>query len=166
VGVDLCGDPTRGDVSELRDLMRRVRLTGMGLTAHIAETRENSDSSEILSWRPDRLGHATFLSEDEIALVGRQQMGIEICLSSNLQCKTVERLQDHHLNVWLQRKQPLVICSDDTLPFRTTLLGEYALLLASPPLGLGLPEADIRQIAKSGFQCCFPRLDQSMLLSG
>lgn len=47
--------------------------------------------------------------------------------------------------------------TDDTLPFRTTLLEEYALLLAPPPLGLGLTESTVRGIAESGFQCCFKR---------
>jgi len=88
--------------------------------------------------------------------VEKQKLPIEICLSSNLQ-STVERFQDHHLNAWLQLIQPLVICTDDTLPFRTTLLGEYALLLAPTPLGLGLSEAVIQQIAETGFQCRFEK---------
>jgi len=139
--------------------MGRVRGAGLGITVHVAETKENSDNLEILSWRPDRLGHATFLSEDEMVLVEEQKLPIEICLSSNLQttCKTVERFEDHHLSAWLQRNQPLVICTDDTLPFRTTLLGEYALLLAPTPLGLGLSEAVIQQIAETGFQCRFEK---------
>ena len=65
--------------------MGHVRLAGLGMTVHVAETNENSDSLEILSWEPNRLGHATFLKGDEIALVEQRKIPIEICLSSNLQ---------------------------------------------------------------------------------
>ena len=45
--------------------------------------------------------------------------------------------------------------TDDTLPFRNSLLGEYAMLMAEPPLGLGLPEYEIKQLAESSLQCAF-----------
>lgn len=50
-----------------------------------------TDTPELLSWRPNRLGHATFLKEDdghndEMGVVAKASMGIEICLSSNLLC--------------------------------------------------------------------------------
>jgi len=51
----------------------------------------------------------------------------------------------------------MLLKTDDTLPFRTTLLGEYALLLAPTPLGLGFSEAAIQQIAETGFQCRFEK---------
>ena len=45
--------------------------------------------------------------------------------------------------------------TDDILPFRNSLLGEYALLMAQPPLGLGLTEAEIAKIAKMGMESRF-----------
>ena len=45
--------------------------------------------------------------------------------------------------------------TDDILPFRNSLLGEYALLMAQPPLGLGLTEAEIEKVAKMGMECRF-----------
>jgi adenosine deaminase len=38
--------------------------------------------------------------------------------------------------------------TDDTLPFRNSLLGEYALLLAKAPLGFGLSPDEVRRIAR------------------
>ena len=38
--------------------------------------------------------------------------------------------------------------TDDSLVFRTTMLGEYALLMAKRPLGLGLSEERIETIAR------------------
>lgn len=45
--------------------------------------------------------------------------------------------------------------TDDTLPFRNNLLGEYALLMAAPPLGLGLSEPEVTRIAEMGMQSRF-----------
>ena len=41
------------------------------------------------------------------------------------------------------------------LPFRTSLLGEYALLMAPPPLGLGLSENEVILIVKIGLEARF-----------
>jgi hypothetical protein len=38
--------------------------------------------------------------------------------------------------------------TDDPLPFRNSLLAEYALLLAERPLGLGLSEDEVSNVAK------------------
>ena len=48
--------------------------------------------------------------------------------------------------------------TDDTLPFRNNLLGEYALLMAAPPLGLGLSEPEVTRIAEMGMQSRFKLL--------
>ncbi|KAL4071121.1 hypothetical protein V8B97DRAFT_1964093 [Scleroderma yunnanense] len=240
VGLDLCGDPRRGDVSTFEKHFRRGKDAGLSVTVHIAETRENTavESRILLGWHPDRLGHATFLSREYIALFftdvpqpgtcgpsnsntniiqpwdprhplhhtffaayrkhlerirnesteseeSRQTLSfhfdtdkgarraalkdvealmkergvykpcIEICLSSNLLCGTVRSLEAHHIQYYLANNHPISICTDDTLPFRTTLLGEYALLLAKPPLGLGLNHEQVRRIAQMGMDARF-----------
>lgn len=45
--------------------------------------------------------------------------------------------------------------TDDILPFRTSLIGEYALLIAPPPFGLGLSEDEVRAIAKMSMDARF-----------
>jgi adenosine deaminase len=39
VGVDLCGDPLKGNVEEWRHIFEKVRAGGLGVTLHIAEVR-------------------------------------------------------------------------------------------------------------------------------
>jgi hypothetical protein len=46
----------------------------------------------------------------------------------------------------------------DVLPFRTSCLGEYALLLAKRPLGLGLSRKDVERLAKMGMDAAFVKL--------
>ncbi|KAF8335861.1 Metallo-dependent hydrolase [Cantharellus anzutake] len=157
VGIDLCGNPLSGNMKAFHTLMDAARDAQLPLTAHIAESERNTaqDTAEILSWSPRRLGHATFLDADAVLKVSREKIPIEICLSSNLVSKTVESLSAHHLRSWLELGHPVIICTDDTLLFKTNLVAEYALLLARPPLGLGFEEEEIRRIAQMGFRYRF-----------
>ncbi|KAJ6530936.1 Metallo-dependent hydrolase [Mycena vulgaris] len=157
VGVDLCGDPQAGDMDIFSEHFTAAKRAGLGITLHIAETPANSDEEtlRLLSYAPDRLGHATFLNDAAKTIVRTNKTCIEICLSSNLLCKTVVQLEDHHIRYYLKHDHPIAICTDDTLPFRTSLLGEYALLMAPQPLGLGLSEGEVRRIAEMGMATRF-----------
>ncbi|KIN99030.1 hypothetical protein M404DRAFT_156282 [Pisolithus tinctorius Marx 270] len=179
VGLDLCGDPGKGDIATFEKHFKRGKDAGLGLTLHIAEVCGNTtaESLALLDWRPDRLGHATFLSDEHKALFfadllqpgsvpspatesnsrrnGAYKPCIEICLSSNLLSRTVQSLESHHIQYYLANDHPISICTDDTLPFRTTLLAEYAQLLAKPPLGLGLGREQVKRIAAMGMEARF-----------
>ncbi|KAG8985064.1 hypothetical protein FRB90_004956 [Tulasnella sp. 427] len=152
VGVDLCGDPRAGDMKDFLPVFELVHQASLGLTLHIAEVSYSElppDTDVLLSARPTRLGHAAFLNDPEKDHIRANKIPIEICLTSNLLCKTVTDLESHHINAYLQQNHPISICTDDILPFRTSLTAEYALLLAEPPLGLGLTEEQVEKIAKS-----------------
>jgi adenosine deaminase len=45
--------------------------------------------------------------------------------------------------------------TDDILPFKTSLVGEYAMLLALAPYGLGLTEEQVQRIAEMGMNARF-----------
>ncbi|KAF5334467.1 hypothetical protein D9758_017560 [Tetrapyrgos nigripes] len=166
IGLDLCGDPLAGNMYSplLTQCFQDARNAGLGITLHIAETAQNPSPESIHLLRafiPDRLGHATFLDEEAREVVfdgnghgheeGKRKIGVEVCLSSNLICKTVPTLEDHHIRYYLERDHPIAICTDDTLPFRTSLLAEYALLLASAPWGLGMSEGEVERVARGGW---------------
>lgn len=44
------------------------------------------DTFKLLSFKPDRLGHATFLNNEAKAIVIKEKIPVEICLTSNLMC--------------------------------------------------------------------------------
>ncbi len=48
--------------------------------------------------------------------------------------------------------------TDDILPFRNSILGEYALLMAPKPIGLGLTESEIETVARMGLESRFPNI--------
>ncbi|KAF9491596.1 adenosine deaminase-like protein [Pleurotus eryngii] len=158
VGIDVCGNPLNGDMNRLERHILKAKGAGLGVTLHIAETKDNppAETLKLLSYEPNRLGHATFLDAEAKGIVIRSpDVCIEICLSSNLLCKTVPSLEDHHIGYYLDRNHPVAICTDDILPFRNSLLGEYALLMAAPPIGLGLKEAEVTRIAEMSLRSRF-----------
>ncbi|GJJ08668.1 hypothetical protein Clacol_002887 [Clathrus columnatus] len=147
VGIDLCGDPLASDMNDFRHHFLRAKEAGLKITLHIAETPKNTeeDTLTLLSFGPSRLGHATFLSDKAQDIILRERIPIEIFKS----------LEEHHIQWFLKRDHPIAICTDDILPFRNSLVGEYALLMADPPFGLGLTENEIRRIAEMGFESKF-----------
>ncbi|KAI0033702.1 Metallo-dependent hydrolase [Vararia minispora EC-137] len=157
VAVDLCGNPMAGDMKTFKQYFEDAKKAGLGVTLHIAETETNSidDTVTLLSCGPNRLGHATFLNEEAQRIVCERNICVEICLTSNLLCKTVKSLDDHHMHHYLRENHPVAICTDDILPFRNSLLGEYALLLAPKPHGLGFSEEEVRRIAVAGMNSRF-----------
>ncbi|KAI5994583.1 Metallo-dependent hydrolase [Pisolithus orientalis] len=127
VGLDLCGDPGKGDIATFEKHFKRGKDAGLGLTLHIAEV-----------YHIDADKGARRAALKDIEVLSKRRNGaykpcIEICLSSNLLSRT----------------------TDDTLPFRTTLLAEYAQLLAKPPLGLGLGREQVKRIAGDGHGSAF-----------
>ncbi|KAI9059556.1 Metallo-dependent hydrolase [Trametes sanguinea] len=96
VGVDLCGDP-----KETPDCPSRETL-------------------QLLSFKPDRLGHATFLDDAAKQIVHTDEMCIEICLSSNLLCKTVPTLDAHHIRYYIGHDHPVAVCVAHTNSRGTT----------------------------------------------
>ncbi|EUC57579.1 adenosine deaminase [Rhizoctonia solani AG-3 Rhs1AP] len=161
VGVDLCGSPMASDVTVFGPPLTRAREAGLGLTIHIAETFHNSreETLSLLELVPAeakaRLGHATFLDPIAQLIVLNRKLPIEICLSSNFQSKTVLSIEVHHINDYVILGHPVAISTDDILPFKTSLLAEYALLMAPVPLGLGLSEDEVRKIAAGGWNSRF-----------
>lgn len=58
----------------------------MDFGSSVLQTPENptEETLQLLSAKPDRLGHATFLNEEVKSVVEQNGMCIEICLTSNL----------------------------------------------------------------------------------
>jgi adenosine deaminase len=112
VGVDLCGDVMKGSFLALKPAFERARQQGgFKLTLHFNEVAENiPEAPELLSIRPDRLGHATLLDEYSRTTVYQQAIPVEICMTSNVFSKTVATYEDHHVKQLLEEDHPFILC--------------------------------------------------------
>ncbi|CAL5871742.1 uncharacterized protein PFLUO_LOCUS5995 [Penicillium psychrofluorescens] len=142
VGVDLCGNPTRGDVAIYRDAFAHAKANGLGLTLHFAETTASASPAELaalLSFRPDRLGHVIHVPEDIRQEIARRKLGLELCMSCNVHAQMINGgFLDHQFGYWRHEDCPIALCTDDVGFFCSPVSNEY--LLAAEHFGLGRVE--------------------------
>lgn len=139
VGIDLCGNPAKGDVSIFTPAFKKAKEHGLGITVHFAEVPQSSSGEEldaILSWKPDRLGHCVHVSDRLKEIISERNIALELCLSCNvLAGLTTGGLDKHHFREWHRRPSNAVaLCTDDVGIFGSSLSNEYQ--LASQTFGL------------------------------
>jgi adenosine deaminase len=129
VGIDLCGDPARGDVSLFTPAFRAAREAGLKITIHFAEAECSASEAEldtIMSWYPDRLGHVIHVPERvKRVIASRKTMGLELCLSCNVHAKMISgSFEAHHFGEWWKVDGVTVVpCVSTELDIGTNQLG-------------------------------------------
>ena len=100
------------------------------MCVHFGEipSSDASELEEMLSWRPGRLGHCIYMSEAIKQEVKRRRLGLEMCLSCNVNAKMLPEnggFEQHHFGEWwkesesggttvalcVRTQSPLVCCS-------------------------------------------------------
>jgi adenosine deaminase len=153
VGVDLGGNPTRGDFRDFLPLFQKAREGGCKITIHCGEiecddpeSATYAEAKAILEFQPDRIGHGILLPQDLLNVLEQRKIPVETCPTSNVM--TLE-LHHHHssesscelhgnlvcglqrhtgLTYWFQTQHPMAICTDDPGVFSTNPTQELWLL--------------------------------------
>lgn len=140
VGMDLGGNPTRGDFSTFRPHLERARRAGLRITLHCGEVasscnHDDGEAKAMIEFCPDRLGHALFVPN---TLLLQKRIPVETCPTSNVmtlelaqyaQGHLIQGLKQHpQLKEWLDTKYPLAIGTDDPGVFDTSPTKELWLL--------------------------------------
>lgn len=132
VGIDLCGDPSKGDVEVFRAAFAEAKLHQLRITLHFAEIPASATINELetlLSFQPDRLGHVIHTPEHIKEEIRRRNIGLELCISCNVQAKLIEGgVADHHFGYWENTDCPVALCTDDVGVFCSSLSTEYLLV--------------------------------------
>ncbi|XP_028304829.1 N6-Methyl-AMP deaminase isoform X2 [Gouania willdenowi] len=117
VGLDLSGDPTVGHGKDLLPALQRAKNCGLKLSLHLSEVPSQLEETDLLlHLPPDRIGHGTFLhpevggSQSLVDKVVKNNIPLELCLTSNVKGQTVASYADHHFKYWYQLGHPTVIC--------------------------------------------------------
>ena len=113
VGVDLCGDPAKGDVRIFGDSFARAKAAGLKITLHFAESESSASDLELrtlLSWKPDRLGHVIHVKDEFQKTIEQHNIGVELCLSRNVHAKMITgTYSDHHFGMWRRSSVPVAL---------------------------------------------------------
>ncbi|KAI0976410.1 Metallo-dependent hydrolase [Xylaria arbuscula] len=157
VAVDLCGDPTKGDVSLFTPAFEEARAHGLKITIHFAEAECSASDAEletILSWMPDRLGHVIHVPKQiREKIAARPGIGLELCLSCNVQLKMIVGDFDaHHFGEWWRVEGVVVVpCTDDVGVFGSPVSNEWALIQQY----FHLEKEEILGLARKGIDVIF-----------
>lgn len=113
VGIDLCGDPAKGDVRIFTEPFARAKAAGLKITLHFAEAEASSSDRELktlLSWVPDRLGHVIHVKDEYCKIIQQKNIGVELCLSCNVHAKMITgTYSDHHFGMWRNTNVPVAL---------------------------------------------------------
>ncbi|KAM8751107.1 adenosine deaminase-like protein isoform X1 [Acanthopagrus latus] len=158
VGLDLSGDPTVGHGKDLLPALQRAKNCGLKLSLHLSEVPSQLEESDLLlNLPPDRIGHGTFLhpevggSEGLVDKVVKNNIPLELCLTSNVKGQTVPSYSKHHFKYWYQKGHPSVICTDDKGVFSTDLSQEYQLAAST----FGLDHEAVWKLSQQAIDCIF-----------
>lgn len=137
VALDLAGDEAMIPGEEFVGHFRRGRDAGWRVTVHAGEAAGADSVWQALNeLGATRVGHAVRAAEDARLLdyFVDHGIGVESCLTSNVQTSTVARLEDHPLRDFLDRGILATINTDD--PTVSGIDLAYELETAAPEAGL------------------------------
>jgi len=131
-----------------------ARAAGLHSVPHAGETTGPQtvwDAIRLLG--AERIGHGTSSAQDPELLAYLAETGIplEVCPSSNIATRAVERLEDHPITAFRDAGVTITVNSDDPPMFATTLNQEYAIAADL----LGLDEAGVGELAKAAVTASF-----------
>ncbi|XP_077220743.1 adenosine/AMP deaminase family protein isoform X2 [Tasmannia lanceolata] len=151
VGIDLSGNPVVGEWPTFLPALKYAKECGLLVTLHCGEVPNPKEIQAMLDFHPERIGHACCFGEEEFRKLKSTKIPVEICLTSNVTTKSVSSIHDHHFVDLYKAKHPLVICTDDSGVFSTSLSREYNLAAST----FGLDEEEMFQLARNAIEFVF-----------
>ena len=163
IGFDLAGAEYNHPAKDHKEAFYLALNNNINITIHAGEAYGPKSIHEALHYcSTHRLGHGTRLIEDGDLLnyVNDHRIPLEICITSNLDTKSVKDLKQHPLNFYLDYGLRVTLNTDNRLVSNTTLTDEY--MLAINELGLEYPE--IKCIVINGFKSAFVPYRERVIL--
>ncbi|MHB9327738.1 adenosine deaminase [Phytobacter ursingii] len=152
--LDLAGDELGFPGSLFLPHFNRARDAGWHITVHAGEAAgPESIWQAIRELGAERIGHGVKAIEDPalMAFLAEQRIGIESCLTSNIQTSTVSSLTRHPLKTFLEHDVLASINTDDPAVQGVDISHEYQ--IAAPAAGLSRDQ--IRQAQINGLEIAF-----------
>ncbi|RZM81094.1 adenosine deaminase [Pseudoalteromonas rubra] len=154
VAIDLAGDEIGFPGALFIDHFKQVRDAYLGATIHAGEAEGASSIWQAINeLGATRIGHGVKAIEDPKLMdyLRDNRIGIESCLTSNLQTSTVASIETHPLKQFLDHGILATINTDDPAVQGVELDNEFE---KAAPLA-GLSESDILQAQKNAIEIAF-----------
>ena len=154
VAMDLAGDELGKPGELFVDHFKQVRDAGLNITVHAGEAAgPESMWQAIKELGATRIGHGVKAISDPALMdyLAENRIGIESCLTSNVQTSTFPNIESHPLKQFLDHGVLATINTDDPAVEGIELPHEYN--VAAPAAGLS--QEDIRKAQENGLTISF-----------
>ena len=166
VAVDVAGDESGYPAQLFIEHFHYAREAGMRITVHAGETTSADQVRQaITQLGAERLGHAVRAVDDPVVmeLIAERSIGIESCLTSNIQTGVVPSYAQHPLPIYLRRGLLVTLNTDAPVISGVDLPSEYRVAQNE----IGLSEIELAQLGENALRVSFLSEDErAHLLSG
>jgi adenosine deaminase/aminodeoxyfutalosine deaminase len=151
VGIGIGGDERRTGPEPFTTIYARAAEAGLRLSVHAGETvGPESIRGALDALRAERLGHALSAADDAelLSRIVREQVPLELCVSSNLRTGCCAAVADHPLRRFFDAGALVTLNTDDPEMFGTSLAREYQIAQEC----FGFTDDELRQLAANSFR--------------
>lgn len=154
VAIDLAGDELGQPGTQFNTHFKQVRDAGLRVTVHAGEAAgPESMWQAINELGAVRIGHGVKAIQDPKLMdyLAEHKIGIESCITSNIQTSTISNIKDHPIKPFLEHGILASLNTDDPAVEGIELPYEYE--VAAPAVGLS--QAQIEQAQRNGLEIAF-----------
>jgi aminodeoxyfutalosine deaminase len=163
IGFGLGGPEIGVDRPQFKPVFDMARAAGLHSVPHAGETTGPETIWAALGeLGAERIGHGTSAVQDEklLAHLVEHQIPLEVCPTSNIATRAVDRLENHPIKQMYDAGVLVTVNSDDPPMFNTSLNREYEIAADL----LALDAAGVSGLAKNAVQASFmPDADKAAL---
>ena len=154
IGFDLAGAEENFPAKKHREAFYLIQNNNINATIHAGEAFGPSSIHQAIHYcSANRIGHGTKLHEDIDLMnyVKDHRIALEICLTSNIQVRSVDSIEVHPFKKYFDEDIRVTLNTDNRLISNTTLTDEYLLAVET----FNLTKQDLRTIIINGFKGAF-----------
>jgi aminodeoxyfutalosine deaminase len=154
IGIGIGGDERKAAPELFQQVYAKAARAGLRLSVHAGETvGAESIRGALDSLGAERLGHALHARENSelLARLVREQVPLEICLTSNLRTGCCAAIEQHPLRHYFDAGALVTLNTDDPEMFQTTLLQEYRIAIQQ----FAFTGEELRQLAANSLRACW-----------
>lgn len=154
IGIGMGGDERQAAPEIFREVYEFAAAHGLRRTAHAGEAAgPESVLGALDCLGAERIGHGLNAWHDPelVARLARDQVPLEVCLTSNLRTGCLKSLEMHPVRQYFDRGLLLTLNSDDPAMFHTSLAREYQLAQEA----FGFTDGELLQLAANSFRASF-----------
>ena len=154
IGFGLGGPEIGVDRPQFKPVFDQARAAGLHSVPHAGETTGPETIWAALDdLGAERIGHGTSAVQDEklMAHLVEHQIPLEVCPTSNIATRAVDRLENHPIKQMYDAGVLVTVNSDDPPMFNTSLNREYEIAADL----LALDAAGVAGLAKNAVQASF-----------